>query len=342
VSQALLSASSRALQLYTLMRRIRAFEDAAEQASLGGVAAWGLAASAKPALVRGPLHLSTGQEAVAAGVCLNLQREDLLTSTHRGHGHTLAKGADSTRMMCELFGRATGTNKGKGGSMHIADFSVGMLGANGVVAAGIPIATGAAHALKLRGQPQIVACFFGDGAANRGPFLEGLNWARVYQLPVLFVCEDNRISATTPTATMTAGDGVSVRAQALGIPAQQVDGNDAEAVDAAAATLAAQVRSGGGPRLLHAITYRIKGHVSVDPGSYRHADEVAAAQAREPLVLMRQRLLALGHSAQVVAAIDAAAKAEIDTALRLAQDAPWPETSAAYEDIMDTGAGVWR
>ena len=342
MSQVLLSASSRALQLYTLMRRIRAFEDAAEQASLGGVAAWGLAASDKPALVRGPLHLSTGQEAVAAGVCLNLQRADLLTSTHRGHGHTLAKGADSTRMMCELFGRATGTNKGKGGSMHIADFSVGMLGANGVVAAGIPIATGAAHALKLRGQPQIVACFFGDGAANRGPFLEGLNWAQVYQLPVLFVCEDNRISATTPTAPMTAGEGVSARAQALGIASRLVDGNDAEAVDAAAAEWVAQVRSGGGPRLLHAITYRIKGHVSVDTGSYRNADEVAAARAREPLVLMRQRLLAQGHSAQAVDAVDAAAQAEIDTALRTAQDAPWPEPSAAYDDIMDTGAGVWR
>ncbi len=342
MSQGSLPASSRALQLYTLMRRIRAFEDAAEQASLGGVAAWGLAASDKPALVRGPLHLSTGQEAVAAGVCLNLQRADLLTSTHRGHGHTLAKGADTTRMMCELFGRATGTNKGKGGSMHIADFSVGMLGANGVVAAGIPIATGAAHALKLRGQAQIVACFFGDGAANRGPFLEGLNWAQVYQLPVLFVCEDNRISATTPTAPMTAGEGVSARAQALGIASRLVDGNDAEAVDAAAAECVAQVRSGGGPRLLHAITYRIKGHVSVDPGSYRNAEEVAAAQAREPLVLMRQRLLAQGHTALAVDAVDAAARVEIDTALRLAQDAPWPEASAAYEDIMDTGAGVWR
>lgn len=332
----------RALALYTLMRRIRAFEDAAEQASLGGVAAWGLAASDKPALVRGPLHLSTGQEAVAAGVCLNLQREDLLTSTHRGHGHTLAKGADTTRMMCELFGRATGTNKGKGGSMHIADFSVGMLGANGVVAAGIPIATGAAHALKLRGQPHIVACFFGDGAANRGPFLEGLNWAQVYKLPVLFVCEDNRISATTATAPMTAGEGVSARAQALGIPAMRVDGNDAEAVDAAAAELVAQVRSGGGPRLLHAVTYRIKGHVSVDPGSYRNPDEVAAAQAREPLVLMRQRLLAQGHTAQTVDHIATAAKAEIDEALRVAAAAPWPDGAAAYEDIMDTGTGVWR
>ena len=324
------------------MRRIRAFEDAAEQASLGGVAAWGLAASDKPARVRGPLHLSTGQEAVAAGVCLNLQRADLLTSTHRGHGHTLAKGADTTRMMCELFGRASGTNKGKGGSMHIADFSVGMLGTNGVVAAGIPIATGAAQALKLRGLPQIVACFFGDGAANRGPFLEGLNWAQVYRLPVLFVCEDNRISATTPTAPMTAGPGVSARAEALAIPALQVDGNDAEAVDAAAAELVAQVRAGSGPRLLHAVTYRVKGHVSVDPGTYRDPAEVAAAQARDPLLLLRQRLLARGEAATAIDAIDQAAQTEIDEAMRVAEAAPWPEASAAYDDIMNSGAGVWR
>jgi pyruvate dehydrogenase E1 component alpha subunit len=324
------------------MRRIRAFEDAAETASQGGVAAWGLAASAEPARVRGPLHLSTGQEAVAAGVCIHLQRADLLTSTHRGHGHTLAKGADTTAMMCELFGRATGTNKGKGGSMHIADFAVGMLGANGVVAAGIPIATGAAQALKIRRQPHIVACFFGDGAANRGPFLEGLNWAQVYQLPVLFVCEDNRISATTPTGPMTAGAGVSARAQALAMPALQVDGNDVQAVDAAAAELIADVRAGRGPRLLHAVTYRFKGHVSVDSGSYRDAAEVAAAKLNDPLLIARRRLLAAGVAQAALDAIDAAALAEIDNALQVAAAAPWPEAAAAYEDIMNSGNGVWR
>jgi acetoin:2,6-dichlorophenolindophenol oxidoreductase subunit alpha len=158
----------RLLSLYRTMARIRAFENAAEEASKGGVAAFGAA-----------LHLSTGQEAVPAGVCANLARTDLITSTHRGHGHTIAKGADVTAMMCELFGRSSGCNGGKGGSMHIADFSVGMLGANGVVAAGIPIAAGAAHAIKLRGGREIVACFFGDGAVNRGPFLEGLNWAQI-------------------------------------------------------------------------------------------------------------------------------------------------------------------
>jgi pyruvate dehydrogenase E1 component alpha subunit len=274
-------------------------------------------------------------------VCINLVREDLLTSTHRGHGHTLAKGADTTRMMCELFGRATGYNKGKGGSMHIADFSVGMLGANGVVAAGMPIATGAAHALKLLGRPHIVACFFGDGAANRGPFLESLNWAGVYRLPILFVCEDNRISATTATAPMTAGEGVSARARALGIGATRVDGNDVEAVDLAAARMIGEVRSGGGPRLLHAVTYRFKGHVSVDPGTYRDAAEVAAAKRSDPLLLARGRLAALGARVADVEAIDAAAKDEIATALAVAEAAPWPAAASAYQDIADTGAGRW-
>ena len=331
----------RLLDLYRLMCRIRQFENAAEVASQGGVAAWGLAASAKPALVRGPLHLSTGQEAVAAGVCHNLERADMLTSTHRGHGHTLAKGADAARMMCELFGRATGYNKGKGGSMHIADFSVGMLGANGVVAAGIPIATGAAHALKIRKLANVVACFFGDGATNRGPFLEGLNWAQVYQLPILFVCEDNRISATTPTPAMTAGAGAFARAQAMGIPSEQVDGNDVAAVDAAAQKMISDIRAGGGPRFLHAVTYRFKGHVSVDPGTYRDAKEVEAALLKDPLIVARARLAELGVTAAHVAAVDAEVKLEIDTALETAEAAPWPVVSDAYEDIMTTGAGVW-
>ena len=265
----------------------------------------------------------------------------MLTSTHRGHGHTLAKGADATRMMCELFGRATGYNKGKGGSMHIADFSVGMLGANGVVAAGIPIATGAAHALKIRKQPNIVACFFGDGATNRGPFLEGLNWAQVYQLPILFVCEDNRISATTPTPAMTAGAGAFARAQSMGIPSEHVDGNDVEAVDAAAKKMISDIRAGSGPRFLHAVTYRFKGHVSVDPGTYRDPKEVEAALLRDPLMVARAKLASLGVSASDIAAIDAAVTTEIDTALQTAEAAPWPEVADAYEDIMTTGAGVW-
>ena len=333
---------SRLLTLYRMMARIRAFENAAEIASQGGVQAWGLATSATPALVRGPLHLSTGQEAVAAGVCANLTREDLLTSTHRGHGHTMAKGANVNRMMGELFGKASGTNHGKGGSMHIADFSVGMLGANGVVAAGLPIAVGAAHALKIRQRQEIVACFFGDGAVNRGPFLEALNWAVVYTLPVFFICEDNRISATTPTGPMTGGSGVTARAESIGVPSLSVDGNDVEAVDAAAARLVALVRSGAGPRLLHAVTYRFKGHVSVDPGAYRDPAEVALALTSDPLILARVKLIERGVCADEIRALDDAAKYEIDAAMAQAAAAPSPEPAAAYTDVADTGAGQWR
>ena len=328
------------LSLYRTMVRIRAFEDAAEIASQGGVQAWGLSASAKPALVRGPLHLSTGQEAVAAGVCAHLKPADLLTSTHRGHGHTLAKGADSTKMMCELFGRANGYNKGKGGSMHIADFSVGTLGANGVVAAGLPIAVGAAHALKLRKVDAIAVSFFGDGAINRGPFMESLNWAVVYHLPMLFICEDNQISATTASAPMTAGQGASPRAESLQVPALKVDGNDVEAVSNAAAKLIAEVRAGAGPRLLHAITYRHKGHVSVDPGTYRDPEEVRKALERDPIKRTRQQLEAAGLGAQA-AQVEAEARAEIDAALAAAEASPVPEVHEAYQDIVTTGAGAW-
>jgi len=329
------------LDMYRTMARIRAFENAAEETSRGGVAVFG-ATTDTIALVRGPLHLSTGQEAVAAGVCANLERSDYLTSTHRGHGHTLAKGADTKAMMCELFGRASGTNKGKGGSMHIADFAVGMLGANGVVAAGIPIAVGAAHSAKIRGSRAIVACFFGDGAINRGPFLEGLNWAKIFDLPVLFVCEDNRYSATTATDAMTAGEGAAARARGIGLPAETVDGNDVLAVHAAARALVARIRAGGGPQFLHALTYRVKGHVSVDAAAYRDQGEVENALASDPLKLASGRLAELGVTAERIAAVDAKARAEIEAALAAARAAPWPEAGEAYTDIQDTGAGLWQ
>src|SRR5215470_4371848 len=211
----------RLLDLYRTMARIRAFEEAALAAHQAGE-------------IPGPLHLSIGQEAVAAGVCIHLRREDRLTSTHRGHGHAIAKGAEPARMMAELYGRASGYCRGKGGSMHIADFSAGMLGANGVVAGGMPIAVGAAQGLKLQGSDAIVACMFGDGAVNRGPFLEGLNWAVLYKLPVLFVCEDNGVAAFTRADSVTAGPGVVERAKALGVAAISVDGNNVMAVDDAA------------------------------------------------------------------------------------------------------------
>jgi acetoin:2,6-dichlorophenolindophenol oxidoreductase subunit alpha len=330
------------LALYRTMVRIRAFENAAETASQGGVSAYGKSADGS-AKVRGPLHLSTGQEAVPAGVCAHLRREDYLTSTHRGHGHTLAKGADLRRMMAELFGKASGFNGGKGGSMHIADFSVGMLGANGVVAAGLPIAVGAAHAQKLQRRDAITACFFGDGAINRGPFLEALNWARVYELPVLFVCEDNRWSATTASGAMTAGEGAAARAASLDIGGETVDGNDVQAVHAAAGRLVAEVRAGRGPHLLHAVTYRVKGHVSVDPAAYRDPQELAAALQTDPIARARQAFLALpGIRADMLDAIEREAQAEVDAALAAAEAAPWPEAAAAFTDVQNTGAGAWR
>jgi pyruvate dehydrogenase E1 component alpha subunit len=322
------------------MLLIRAFEDAAEAASRGGVAVLG-AKLAADAWVRGPLHLSTGQEAVAAGVCANLRRDDLLTSTHRGHGHTLAKGGDPARMMCELFGRAEGYNGGRGGSMHLADFSVGMLGANGVVAAGIPIACGAAHAIRLRGGTQLVACFFGDGAINRGPFLEGLNWARVFALPVLFVCEDNRYSATTATASVTAGEGAAKRAEALGIAATTVDGNDVEAVHGVTAKLIADMRESGGPRFLHAITYRVKGHVSVDPARYRAQGELDVALEGDPLARAEARLLALGVGRAEIERARSEALEVIQEAVARAKAAPSPAGADAYREVQDTGAGAW-
>src|SRR5947207_15877237 len=193
----------RLTDLYRMMARILAFEETALEAHRAGE-------------IPGPLHVSIGQEAVAAGVCTNLRRDDRITSNHRGHGHAIAKGADPKRMMAELYGRASGYCRGKGGSMHIADFSVGMLGANGVVAGGIPIAVGAAQGLKMQKSDAIVACMFGDGAINRGPFLEGLNWAVLYRLPVLFVCEDNGVAAFTRAGSVSAGRGVGERAEPLG------------------------------------------------------------------------------------------------------------------------------
>ena len=318
----------RLTDLYTTMARIRAFEETALAAHKAGE-------------IPGPLHVSIGQESVAAGVCINLRRDDRLTSNHRGHGHAIAKGAEPARMMAELFGRATGYCRGKGGSMHIADFSVGMLGANGVVAGGIPIACGAAQGLKLLKSDCIVACMFGDGAVNRGPFLEGLNWAALYRLPVLFVCEDNGVAAFTRAGSVTAGPGVPARAEALGVPAVSVDGNDVIALDAAVGEAVASVRRGDGPRLVHAKTYRLMGHTSTDPAAWREAGEVDAARGREPLSRLAGLLHERGIAADVLAKIVAEAKAEMAEARAGALVAPWPDAQVAFEDVQDVGSVAW-
>lgn len=314
---------ARLTDLYTTMSRIRAFEETALEAHKAGE-------------IPGPLHVSIGQEGVAAGVCINLAREDRITSNHRGHGHAIAKGAEPARMFLELFGREGGYCGGKGGSMHIADFSVGMLGANGVVTGGIPIAVGAAQGLKMLGSKAVAVCFFGDGAINRGPFLEGLNWAALYQLPVLFVCEDNGVAAFTATASVTAGPGPMARAESLGVTGLSVDGNDVLAVDEATAQLLAEVRAGKGPRILHAKTYRWTGHTSTDAAAWRDPKDVAAGKAGCPIARLKATLVERG--AKDIDKIETAAQSEMAANRKAAHAAPWPKPATAFDDVQDIGA----
>jgi pyruvate dehydrogenase E1 component alpha subunit len=314
---------SRLAEHHRMMVRIRAFEQAALKAL-------------NEKLVLGALHPSIGQEAVASGVCLNLRRDDILLSTHRGHGHTLAKGADSTAMMRELFGREGGNCGGKGGSMHIADFNVGMLGANGVVGANIVIAVGAAQAIKIKHENRIVCCIFGDGAINRGPFLEGLNWAQVFGLPVLFVCEDNGFAATTRTRAMTAGEGPLARARGLGIQGAEVDGNDVLAVEAVARDLIGAVRDGGGPRFLHAKTYRLTGHTAADAAPYRSKEEVEQRWLDDPIAQAEALLRAAGLDSEVAEA-RTGGETEMAEAYAEAKASPHPSPDRAFADVQDVG-----
>lgn len=313
------------LSLYRAMSRIRAFETVALEAH-------------RQREFPGYLHASIGQEAVAVGVCASLTREDRLTSTHRGHGHALAKGADAVGMMAELYGRASGSCRGKGGSMHIADFSVGMLGANGIVAGGIPIACGAAQGLRLLGSPAIVACLFGDGAINRGPFLEGLNWAALFKLPILFVCEANTFAAFTRADDTTAGPGPLARSESCGVPGWSIDGSDVLTVEAAARDLVAEIRAGAGPRFLHARTYRWEGHTSTDVAAYRSQAELAAEKGRDPIAKLAANLAEAGMERSEIARLDTDALAEMTKARDLAREAEPPEPATAFEDVQDAGA----
>jgi acetoin:2,6-dichlorophenolindophenol oxidoreductase subunit alpha len=317
--------AERLLGHYRTMWRIRAFEEAAERAQREGH-------------VGGAVHQSIGQEAVAVGVCANLRRTDQITTNHRGHGHSIAKGTDAGAMMLELCGKVGGTCGGKGGSMHIADFAVGMLGANGVVGAGIPIAVGAAHGAKLKGEDKVVACFFGDGAVNRGPFLEGLNWAKIFELPVLLVCEDNGYASTTRGRAVTAGEGAAARARSFDIPAHAVDGNDVVAVDGLVRDCVERIRGGAGPILVHARTYRLKGHTTADAGAYRPKPEVEAAWAGDPIVRTGAQLQDLGVAPETLDEARQAAEAEMERAMRAAIAAPYPELAAAFADVQDIGA----
>lgn len=312
--------------LYRSMRLIRGFEELVLDLVKRGE-------------VVGGTHSYIGQEAVAAGVCAALRPDDLITSTHRGHGHVLAKGAEPRRVLAELLGRQDGLNRGRGGSMHAADLGKGILGANGIVGAGAPIAAGAAWAERRSGSDRVAVTFFGDGALNQGVLLETLNLAAIWRLPVLFVCENNGYATTLPARTAVAGSAVS-RAEAFGIHAASVDGMSVEAVREAAAACVAHARSGQGPAFLECRTYRFEGHHTIERRfrlSYRTPEEVEQWRARDPLLIAGSEL-----SDDERERVDAGVEAELAEALAFAQASPPPDPADAsrylYADQSAFGA----
>jgi pyruvate dehydrogenase E1 component alpha subunit len=285
-------------------------------------------------LVPGTIHLYAGEEAVAVGVCTALRKDDYITSTHRGHGHCIAKGADLNRTMAEILGKATGYCKGKGGSMHIADFSIGMLGATAVVGAGLPIAVGAGLSAKLRNTGQAVACFFGEGASNQGTFHESLNIASTWKLPIVFVCENNLYAMGTRQSRIMNIENVADRAPAYGICGITVDGNDALAVYKATDDAVARARRGEGPTLIECKTYRHKGHSRADAAKYRPKEEVQEWLRRDPVKNFRE-YLAYEHSLTEteLQSIEKEVGTKIDDAVKFAMESPYPEPEEAIEDV---------
>jgi pyruvate dehydrogenase E1 component alpha subunit len=315
------------IELLRTMQRIRRFEERAEELYLGGE-------------LPGFIHLSIGQEACAAGACLALRTDDYITSTHRGHGHCLAKGAPMDRMMAELYAKSTGACKGKGGSMHIADFSVGMLGANGVVGGGANLAVGATIAARLRGTDQIAVCFFGDGASNRGPVHEAMNLAATWNLPVIFFCENNQYASTTSVKTVMKIEDIADRAAGYGMPGVIVDGNDVLAVYSMVLEYADRARNGGGPVLIEAKTYRMRGHFVGDPQVYRDPAEVQAQRANDPIQRQTRRMLGerlLDEDG--LERMKAEVEEELAAAVQFGRESPLPEPEEALDDLYATPFG---
>ncbi|MCD4533824.1 thiamine pyrophosphate-dependent dehydrogenase E1 component subunit alpha [Nocardioides sp. cx-169] len=283
-------------------------------------------------LMHGTMHLSIGQEASATGVCMALRPDDAITSTHRGHGHCIGKGADLTRMMAELLAKETGYCRGRGGSMHIADVATGNLGANGIVAGGIPIATGAALAYRMRGEDRVVACFFGDGATNEGAFHEAVNLAAIWKLPVVFVCENNKYGMSFSTEKSMAVENIADRAAAYGIPGVTVDGNDVSAVYEATRTAVDRARAGEGPTLVENLTYRWKGHSKSDKNLYRTKEEISEWRAQDPILRFEHDLKESGLlSEEEIQGIRTQAMEEMRDAVRTANSAPDADPS----DLLD-------
>jgi pyruvate dehydrogenase E1 component alpha subunit len=297
------------------MHLIRRFEEGAEDSYMRG-------------LIHGTMHLSIGQEASAVASCLDLGRSDKITSTHRGHGHCIAKGADVGRMFAEFFGKETGYCRGRGGSMHIADIATGNLGANGIVGGGLPIAVGAALTAKRLGRPDVTLCFFGDGANNEGAFHEALNMAAIWRLPVVFVCENNQYGMSTSVARSTAVTRISDRAAAYSMPGATVDGNDFSAVAEAVGTAVARARRGEGPSLVENLTYRWRGHSKSDRNRYRTKDEIEGWMALDPIARFERELISHGVLTEADAAdIAAQAVAEVEAGIAFAKDSPAPDVA---------------
>lgn len=310
-------------QIHRTMLRIREFEERIRQEYRRGS-------------IYGMLHLSVGEEAVAAGSCATLRSEDFIVSNHRGHGHCIAKGGDIRLMMAELFGKDTGYCRGKGGSMHIADLALGIIGANGIVGGGIPIATGCGLSSLLRRSGQVTICFFSDGASNQGSFHESLNMASLWKLPVVYICENNLYAVSTRQDRAMAIADIAVRASGYGMPGVVVDGNDAAAVYESVSAAVARARAGEGPTLIEAKTYRWYGHGEADPPTtvYRTREEEAAWREKDPILRMRRRLLAERLASEDELALwESAAKAEIEEAIRFARESPEPAPSAAREGV---------
>jgi len=297
------SALSTARGRYRLMRLSRRFEEAVNDQFGDGQ-------------VPGPLHLSIGQEAVAVGGCWELRESDAVLSTHRGHHHCLAKGAAADRLMAELLGRRAGYSHGRGGSMHVAIPSIGLLGTNGIVGGGIPLAVGAAYGMQVQGRDDVTVCFFGEGASAQGVFAEALNIAALWSLPLVFICENNQYVELTPQNLHVAGE-IWRRGEPYGIPSERVDGNDVDAVAEAVSAAVARARSGGGPALIEALTYRWFGHYAGDRAAYRMEDEVKQWRERDPLVRARAAL-----DATEADAADAEVEVEITAALHFAHQSP--------------------
>lgn len=310
-----------ALGIYAMMHLIRTFEERVAECFAAGE-------------IPGFIHLSNGQEATPATFCALLEPSDLVGATHRGHGQCLAKGAEPSRVMAELFGRATGCCRGKGGSMHLCDISRGVLGTNGVVGANLPIAVGTALASRIRGTRQVTVAFFGDGAANTGAAHEALNLASVWQLPIVFVCENNLYAEFTPQSVHTRAPAIAERAAAYGMRGLRVDGNDVPALFAAAAELIAAARQGAGPSLVEAMTYRYRGHHEGDPMTYRARAELEEWRARDPIPRLGRWLGDRGWLDDDAAArLAAEARARVDAATEFARGSAWPAPEAALEDV---------